>query len=110
MGIRNTRPFRPLTQAEVSNLGGHMGVYELANDKGDVLFVGYAGGKSLFGLRGEIEAHLENRVATGFRVEVTTAYLTRHQELLMVFIADHGQLPVLNRADAAVGLGRLSPG
>jgi hypothetical protein len=35
-------------------------------------------------------------------------YLTRHQELLMLHVADHGAVPEGNRAEE-MRLGRLSP-
>jgi hypothetical protein len=35
--------------------------------------------------------------------------MSRHRELLMLHVADHGSLPVVNRADPPIGLGRLSP-
>ena len=87
-----------------------MGVFELANDDEEVVYVGYAGGRSLFGLRGELGHMLRHSKATLFRYEVNTAYLTRFQELLMVFVADHGRLPLENHAEDVPRLGRLSPG
>jgi hypothetical protein len=107
MGLELDKPWRPCTDFDA--LPGHMGVYELGNDAGAVIFIGYAGGRSRFGLRGEIEAAAE-RVgdAAGFRYEVTTAYLTRYQELLMAHQATSGALPAGN--GAVHGLGRLSPG
>ena len=87
-----------------------MGVFELADDGGEVVFIGYAGGRSLFGLRGELDAMRGRSRASLFRYEVNTAYLTRYQELLMVFVADHGRLPAENDAAGAGWLGRLSPG
>lgn len=101
------KPWRPFENLDA--LPGHMGVYEIGDDDGVVLFVGYAGGRSLFGLRGEIQAAVERIPgASRFRYEVTTAYLTRYQELLMAHRAHSGHLPRDN-ADVA-GLGRLSPG
>jgi hypothetical protein len=44
-----------------------------------------------------------------FRYEVNQQYTTRYQELLMLHVADHGTLPVVNAADPPVRLGRLSP-
>lgn len=89
-------------------LPGHMGVFQLADGAGAVVYIGYAGGRSRFGLRGEVEAAAARLGAVSFRCEVTTAYLTRYQELLMVHRARHGVLPTGN-GDVA-GLGRLSPG
>jgi len=106
VAIRLEKPWQEL--AGVRDLPGHMGVFELADARGRVIYVGFAGGRSQFGLRGEVTAAVAQMpTASGFRVEVTTAYLTRWQELLMVHRADHGQLPVGN--DAVTGLGRLSP-
>lgn len=106
MGIRLDKAWRPRQFA--CELSGQLGVYQLGDADGNVLLIGFAGGKSAFGLRGEITGALQ-RVsgATHFRVEVTTAYLTRYQELLMLHQADYGALPAHN--EPAPGLGRLSP-
>mgnify|MGYP001812778550 CR=1 FL=1 len=86
---------------------GEMGVYQLADGAGDVIFIGYAGGRSPFGLRGEIAAYEKYAPdAVSVRVEVTTAYLSRYQELLKLHVADHGALP---RCNPPLNLGRLSP-
>lgn len=98
-----------LPRAAVDTLPGHMGVYELGDRDGNVILVGYAGGHSRFGLRGEIEAAVAGRAdAAWLRFEITTAYLTRYQELLMAHQADRGRLPAGNAG--VRGLGRLSPG
>ena len=47
--------------------------------------------------------------AARFRTEVNQQYTTRYQELLMLHVADHGALPVVNQADPPPRLGRLSP-
>jgi hypothetical protein len=107
MAVRLNKPWRELARWE--ELPGHMGVFQLADALGQVIYVGFAGGGSLFGLRGEVAAAAACLpAARSFRVEVTTAYLTRWQELLMVHKADHGLLPSGN--DELPGLGRLSPG
>lgn len=94
----------------VARVGGHMGVYELASQEGEVIFIGFAGGRSVFGLRGELRDRLAetDRRGTSFRCEITTAYLSRYKELLMVHAARHGSVPRENLADAPE-LGRLSP-
>ena len=107
-----TKAWVPLDDAHVARLGGQLGVYEIAaTDDDAVLRIGYGGGRSLFGLRGELQRELDARGvgAARFRVEVTMAYLTRYTELLMVHLADHGRLPSENDDDPA-RLGRLSPG
>lgn len=111
MTIRMTKCWQPLTAGEVRALTGQLGVYELADAAGTVVFIGMAGGRSLFGLRGEVEKALASPPAgaSQFRVEVNQQYLTRHQELLMLYVADHGALPVANRDAPPARLGRLSP-
>jgi hypothetical protein len=100
----------PLDEAHVEAVGGHMGVYELASPTGEVVFIGFAGGRSVFGLRGELRRIVREpgREGASFRYEITTAYLSRYKELLMVHAADHGSVPVENAAND-VELGRLSP-
>jgi hypothetical protein len=44
-----------------------------------------------------------------FRTEVNQQYTSRHLELLMLHVADHGSLPTVNQADPPPRLGRLSP-
>lgn len=106
MSIRLTKPWQPAASARV--LPAQLGVYQLADADGRILYVGYAGGRSRMGLRGTVsEACAEIPGAHCFRVEVTSAYLTRYRELLMAHVADHGQLPEANAPEPA--LGRLSP-
>ena len=106
MAVRLTKPWLPADEAATS-LKGHLGVYQLANAAEEVIFIGYAGGKSLFGLKGEVGAQLERLPdAVYFRVEITTGYLSRFRELMMAHIADHGGPPQHN---PPVRLGRLSP-
>lgn len=111
MAIRMTKPWIELTPTHVAKLSGQLGVYQLADAMGEVVYIGFAGGRSLFGLRGEVEKALkETRAgATQFRVEVNQQYTTRYQELLMVHVADHGEVPAGNRGQPLPRLGRLSP-
>ena len=108
--VRLDKPWRPLNAATVSDLRGELGVYQLADAEGRVLRIGYAGGRTLFGLRGELATALASGEAVQFRVEVTAQYLSRYEELLMVHKADCGALPPGNAADTRRRLGRLSPG
>ncbi len=110
MGVRMEKPWRELNSANVAALAGELGVYQLADAKGGVVRIGYAGARTLFGLRGELEAALKAGEAVRFRTEVTSAYLSRYEELLMVHRADHGALPPGNAADARRRIGRISPG
>ena len=109
-GVRLEKPWVALTAEAVADLRGELGVYQLADREGRVLRIGYAGGRSLFGLRGELGAALAAGEAAAFRTEVTAQYLSRFEELLMVHKADFGSLPPGNGADARRRLGRLSPG
>jgi hypothetical protein len=111
MAIRLEKPWIALTPEAVKALPGQLGVYQLADAEGRVVYIGFAGGRSLFGLRSELERALKERPggAALFRVEVNQQYTSRHRELLMLHVADHGSLPVVNAADPPAGLGRLSP-
>ncbi len=90
MGVRLEKPWRDLTAANVAALAGELGVYQLADAEGRVLRIGYAGGRTLFGLRSELAAALAAGEAARFRTEVTAGYMSRYEELLMVHQADHG--------------------
>jgi hypothetical protein len=94
-----------MTQDNIDALSGQLGVYQLADESGQVIYIGQADAGSRFGLRGELQQHLTS--ARYFRCEVNMAYSTRYQELLMVFQADMGRLPKLNTRHPY--LGRLSP-
>jgi hypothetical protein len=113
MAVRMTKDWRPLNAVEADKVAGNLGVYQLANATGDILYIGVAGGRSLFGLRGEIQEKSSEPPAgvTQFRLEVNTSYRTRHRELLMAYQFDHaGNLPPLQPAEDGRGLGKLSPG
>jgi len=104
------RPWRPLTPDEVAQMPGQLGVYELADDTGQVLRIAYVGGHEDFGLRSALTRELSAAIgATQFRVEFTHGYMTRWQELLMLHRAHHGSLPPGN-AGITTPIGRLSPG
>jgi hypothetical protein len=109
MSIRLRKDFIPLTVEAAAALPAQMGIYEIADSEGRTLCFGYAGGRSRFGLRGEIEAQCANRrgQSAQFRYEVHMQYLTRYRELLMVYRADHGDMPPENLAPE--NLGRLRP-
>ena len=105
MSIRLEKPWRP--RAEALQLSGQVGVFQLADHDGQVLYIGVADARSLFGLRSAV-ADAFNRLASAvqFRVESTSAYHTRYRELLMIHVADHGVLPPAN---PKIALGRLHP-
>ncbi len=114
MSIRLEKAWIPLTAAAVAALPGQLGVYQIADARGATIFIGYAGGRTLFGLRSELVVECERRVGPrtnaagfGFRYEVNMQYLSRWRELLMIHEADWGELPLEN--DRPPSLGRLRP-
>ena len=111
MAIEMTKAWRPFDKVEVGKLSGQTGVFELADGDGNVLYIGMAGAKTRFGLRGELEAELSKPgEATRFRVEVNTMYMTRYEELMMAYAASHGGLPPVNMARGKARMkGRISP-
>ena len=108
--LRLDKPWQPLTPEAATRLPGQLGVYQIADAKGAVLFIGHAGGRSPFGLRSELQREASARgPGHQFRVEVNQQYRTRWFELLMVYQADHGSLPTDNAKNPPPALGRLSP-
>ena len=112
MAVRMTKGWKPLTLEAAARLAGNLGVYQLANAAGEIVYIGAATGQSLFGLRGELmaKAKAPPAEASQFRIEINTAYLTRHGELLAAYMHDHGRLPVANTDIDPARLGRISPG
>jgi hypothetical protein len=108
--LRLDKPWRPLSAEEAARLPGQLGVYQIADARGVILFIGQAGARSPFGLRSELQREFKERgPGHQFRVEVNQQYRTRWLELLMVHKADHGALPVDNARNPPPNLGRLSP-
>ncbi|HYD07720.1 MAG TPA: hypothetical protein VEC60_18435 [Reyranella sp.] len=110
MRLRLDKPWQPLTAETAARLPGQLGVYQVADAGGSVLYIGQAGARSPFGLRSELQRELAERGdGCQFRVEVNQQYRTRWFELLMVHKADHGSLPPDNAKNPPPNLGRLSP-
>jgi hypothetical protein len=110
MKLRLDKPWKPLTVEEATRLPGQLGIYQIADAAGTVLFIGQAGARSPFGLRSELQREFAERGAgCQFRVEVNQQYRTRWLELLMLYNADHGALPADNAKNPPPNLGRLSP-
>lgn len=109
MSLFIDKAWQPLTPDVTAKLAGQLGVYELGNDSGETIYVGYAGGRSLNGLRGELGALAASNSfgATQFRLEVNMQYLSRWKELLMAHRARSGDLPAGNRAKPPQKLGRV---
>lgn len=103
-----SRPWCDLTAEAVAALPAQLGVYEIGDDDGTVVRIGYAGGREPFGMQSALEAELAAGTGTRFRHEFTHGYLTRWEELLMLHQAVHGRLPVGN-ADRLHPVGRLRP-
>lgn len=94
MGLSIRRNWLPLEAAAVKAVPAQVGVYEISGAAGRVLIVGFAGGRSLFGLRGELQRELEARGAGhSFRWEATSTYLSRRDELLMLHLGQSGAFP-----------------
>ncbi len=81
-------------------LSNTLGVYEIADEGGEVVYIGFAGGRSLFGLRGELKKHFEGTAnattaerGRRFRYEVNMQYMSRFRDLLQRFNEDNGRLP-----------------
>lgn len=111
MSIRLEKPWQPLSREAAMALPAQLGVYQIADSDGRVLRIDFAGGRTLFGLRGELAREAGER-GDGFlfRHEIHMQYQSRWQELLMVHVADHGALPPENETHRPQRLGRLSPG
>jgi hypothetical protein len=81
--------YGPASEAAIS---GSSGVYEIADAGGTTVYIGAAGARDLFGLRGRIAAHFQSDVAQAlqpvpgtpqlYRYEVTSAYLSRWVEVV----------------------------
>lgn len=111
MQLRLNKPWEELTPGAVARVTATLGVFQIADAAGRVLYIGYAGGKAPFGLRGRLGEELKRRgPGHRFRLEVNMQYLTRWQELLMLHQADHSALPEGNAEDHPRRLGRLGPG
>jgi len=112
MAVRLNKPWQTLSEAS-ARLRGNLGVFQFADASGGVIYIGFAGGRSLYGLKGEVRdmAALVPD-ATQVRWEVNTAYQSRFRELLWAHNADFGALPKYNIElnHRPVRIGRLSPG
>lgn len=110
MGIRLDKPWQPLDSTAIDALPAQLGVYHVADSEGTVLSVGFAGAHELFGMQSALRREIEQLGASArqFRCEFTSNCRSRWDELLMLHLADHGDLPEPQR-DQAQRVGRLSP-
>lgn len=80
----------PLWGVAAAKLSGSNGIYEIADASGKTIYVGYAGSRARFGLRGKLKDHFSetetNPEIRGkghfFRYKVTSSYLSRWIEVL----------------------------
>ena len=112
MAVRLDKSWISLTEEHVAHVPGHLGVYQLADAAGEIVYIGVAGGRSLFGLKGALTdmLHLPPAGAQQFRYEVNMAYRTRYVELLQAYRNDYGRLPIGNVDVDEHRLGRLRLG
>ena len=110
MSIRLDKPWQRLDASAIAALPAQLGVYQVADADSSVLSIGYAGARDAFGIQSALERELDQLgpAATQFRYEFTSNYRSRWDELLMVHLADFGDLPEPQR-DQAQRIGRLSP-
>lgn len=106
---RRSIEWRPLTEQAVAALPGTLGVYEVADEHGTVVDIAYAGAGELFGLRSALTPWLTKPGTWQFAYEVTSAYLTRYRELVMVHRARYGGEPELVATHPERVTGRLRP-
>ena len=106
MAVRLEKPWCRLDEAGLSRVHGQLGVFEVADDAAEVIYIGSADARSLFGLKGELQRWVGQ--AAYFRIEITSAYRTRHRELLMAYFADHNRYPEQNTPAETGNLGRIS--
>ena len=111
MAIRLEKAWRPITDEVVKGLAAQLGVYQISNNKEEIVYIGYAGGRSLWGLRGALQDKLaELGEGYQFRIEVNQQYLSRWEELLKVHKGDHDALPPGNKDHRPRRVGQLSLG
>lgn len=100
------KPWLSFDPHDWRGIAAAVGVYELGDEDGQVIYIGFAGGASPFGLRGEIARRFSPEEANPvirqrarlYRYEVTTMYLSRWRELLILHREEHGGLPPANEA------------
>lgn len=125
MSIRIEKKWQLLTPENIAGIEAQLGVYQLADEDQRIIYIGYAGARSLFGLRSSLTEQLEvndrkvnvnksggkksnTRRQLFFRFEVNMQYMSRYEELLMLHVADFGELPELN-GQPDNRLGKLTP-
>jgi hypothetical protein len=97
------KPWQTWDPALLKKIPGTLGVFEIGDANGVVLYVGMAGGRTRFGLRERIADCFTGKVAPSlavsarlYRHEVNMMYTTRWIELLERHQHQHGALPAAN--------------
>jgi excinuclease UvrABC nuclease subunit len=87
-----TKSWIVATPASLATIPVGTGVYEIRDEKGEVLDIGYAGSREPFGLRSRIADVLDDSVSTTreFRFEQHVQYHSRFVELILDHRAQHG--------------------
>ncbi len=69
--LRLDKPWQPLSPEVIARLPGQLGIYQIADAEGAVLYIGQAGARAPFGLRSELQREASERgPGCQFRVEV----------------------------------------
>jgi hypothetical protein len=111
MSIRLEKDWQQLNPQNIASVEAQLGVYQLADSNQQIVYIGYAGAQSLFGLRSVLSRDLEENpgLQLFFRAEINMQYMSRYEELLMLHVADYGAVPERNQLEGHTQLGRLSP-
>ena len=72
MPVRMDKPWSPLTEDSLKTVAAHLGVYQLADDADEIVYIGVADARTLFGIKGELRKAIADPPAGAckFRYEV----------------------------------------
>ena len=97
------KPWQEWDPTRQKRIPGTLGVFEIGDADGNVLYIGMAGGRTRFGLRERIGDCFTGKIAPSlaqsarlYRHEVNMMYTTRWIELLERHRAAFGALPAAN--------------
>ncbi len=107
------KPWQPLSEEAIASLPAQLGVYQMADQQGEVLAIGFAGARHPFGIRTALAEEIRRLTELGvtpmqYRYEFTSNYRSRWNELLMLYMAEFGELPVTQGERPSL-IGRLNP-
>jgi hypothetical protein len=104
------KPWTPYHPENDRQIPGNLGVFEIGDSHGKVLYIGYAGGRTRFGLRESIPAAITaNTGAVSYRYEINQMYTSRWIDLLSRYRNEHGSVPEgnLSSGEELPRLGRV---